>query len=114
MGSNGKTSSMRPGAARSPHASWHAMAAADQPHFRDGVVRRTTRACHDQGHAGAGEADDAVDARGLEGLWGGIAGRMVVRRRASIDLPAPGGPSRKRLWAERLHDLQLYQNLKGC
>jgi hypothetical protein len=26
-----------------------------------------------------------------------IAGRIVVRRRASIDLPAPGGPRRSRL-----------------
>jgi hypothetical protein len=32
-----------------------------------------------------------------------IAGRMVVSRRASIDLPAPGGPSKSTLWAERLH-----------
>jgi hypothetical protein len=36
-----------------------------------------------------------------------IAGRMVVRRRASIDLPAPGGPSKRTLWAERLHNLYL-------
>ena len=34
-----------------------------------------------------------------------IAGRMVVSRRASIDLPAPGGPRRRTLWAERLHHL---------
>jgi hypothetical protein len=37
-----------------------------------------------------------------------IAGRSVVSRRASIDVPAPGGPRRRRLWAERLHDLQFY------
>src|SRR5215510_361101 len=43
-----------------------------------------------------------------------IAGRMVVRRRASIDLPAPEGPSKRRLWAERLHHVQLYHSLKGC
>jgi hypothetical protein len=36
-----------------------------------------------------------------------MAGRMVVRRRASIDLPAPGGPSKRTLWAERLHHVQL-------
>src|SRR5262245_28758982 len=36
-----------------------------------------------------------------------IAGRMVVSRRASIDLPAPGGPSKRTLWAERLHNLYL-------
>jgi hypothetical protein len=38
-----------------------------------------------------------------------IAGRMVVSRRASMDLPAPGGLSKSRLWAERLHSLQLVQ-----
>ena len=32
-----------------------------------------------------------------------IAGRMVVSRRASIDSPAPGGPSKRTLWAERRH-----------
>ena len=42
-----------------------------------------------------------------------IAGRMVVSRRASIDLPAPGGPRRRTLWAERLHHVQLYQGLSG-
>jgi hypothetical protein len=35
-----------------------------------------------------------------------IAGRIVVSRRASIDWPAPGGPRRRTLWAERLHLLQ--------
>jgi hypothetical protein len=40
-----------------------------------------------------------------------IAGKMVVSRRASIDLPAPGGPSKRRLWSERLHHVQLYQSL---
>ena len=30
-----------------------------------------------------------------------IAGRMVVSRRASLDFPAPGGPSSRRLWSER-------------
>ena len=32
-----------------------------------------------------------------------IAGRMVVSRRASIDLPAPGGLCRSRFGSERLH-----------
>ena len=43
-----------------------------------------------------------------------MAGRMVVSRRASIDLPAPGGPSRSTLWAERLHNISLHQCLSGC
>jgi hypothetical protein len=37
-----------------------------------------------------------------------IAGRMVVSQRASIDLPAPGGPSRRRLWSQRLHHISLH------
>ena len=43
-----------------------------------------------------------------------IAGRMVVSRRASIDVPAPGGPSTRTLWAERLHHLQSHQSLWRC
>ena len=41
---------------------------ADQPHTRNRVVRRTTRARGHQGGAGAGEAGDAVDAGGVEGF----------------------------------------------
>jgi hypothetical protein len=37
-----------------------------------------------------------------------IAGRMVVSRLASMDVPATGGPMRWTLWAQRLPDLQLY------
>jgi hypothetical protein len=33
----------------------------------------------------------------------GIAGRMVVSRCASLDLPAPGGPSSRMFGAQRLH-----------
>jgi hypothetical protein len=29
----------------------------------------------------------------------GIGGKIVVRRRASIDFPAPGGPSMRTLWS---------------
>jgi hypothetical protein len=36
-----------------------------------------------------------------------ISGRIVVRRRASLDVPAPGGPSRRMLWSEHLHIFQL-------
>jgi hypothetical protein len=41
-----------------------------------------------------------------------MAGRMVVSRRASIDVPAPGGPMRRTLWAERLHHVQLHIGYK--
>jgi hypothetical protein len=70
---------------------WH-VAPADQPRIRDGVVGRATRAGRDQRRAVVGEAGNAwiwvvsiASARVM-------AGRMVVSRRASIDLPAPGGP----------------------
>jgi hypothetical protein len=39
---------------------------------------------------------------------------MVVSRRASINLPAPGGPSKSKLWSERLHDISLHQCRSGC
>ena len=43
---------------------------------------------------------------------------MVVRRRASIDVPAPGGPSKGTLWAERLHSLRVrldvHEDLRPC
>ncbi len=42
--------------------------AADQPHIRDRLRRGATRAGRDQCRAGAREASDAVDARGLEGF----------------------------------------------
>jgi hypothetical protein len=38
---------------------------------------------------------------------------MVVRKWASIDLPAPGGPSIRMFGSQRLHDLQLYQSFQG-
>jgi hypothetical protein len=45
---------------------WH-LAAPDQPHIGDRVMRGATRPRGDQGGAGAGAAGDAMDARGLEG-----------------------------------------------
>jgi hypothetical protein len=66
------------------------VAPTDQPHIGAGVMRGAARPGHDQHRVGAGEASDAMDARGLNG-FGVIDGRMVVSRRASLDLPAPGG-----------------------
>ena len=37
-----------------------------------------------------------------------IAGKMVVSRRASLDVPTPGGPSRRTLWSQRLHRFYLH------
>ena len=42
-----------------------------------------------------------------------MAGRIVVSRRASIDWPAPGGPSRRRFGSQCLHQVQLCQALQG-
>jgi hypothetical protein len=36
-----------------------------------------------------------------------MAGSMGVSRRATIDVPTPGGPRSRTLWTERLHRLQL-------
>jgi hypothetical protein len=36
-----------------------------------------------------------------------IAGRRTVSRRASLDVPAPEGPSSRMVWASRLHPLQF-------
>jgi hypothetical protein len=43
-----------------------------------------------------------------------IIGSMVVSRRASIDFPAPGGPSRSTFGSERLPHVQLHPSCYGC
>src|SRR5262245_60556614 len=62
----------------------------------------------DQRRPVSGEPSDAMDPRRLDRLGQGHRRQdgMVVSRRARMDLPAPEGP-RRRLWAERLHSLQL-------
>ena len=47
------------------------VAAADQPHIRDGVVRGAKRAGRDQRRVGAGAAGDVMDVGGLKGLGQG-------------------------------------------
>jgi hypothetical protein len=37
-----------------------------------------------------------------------MACRIVVRRCASLDVPAPGGPRIRTLWSQRLHCVPLY------
>ncbi len=73
------------------------VAPTDQPHSRDRVMRGATRAGRDQRRAGAREARDAVEARGLDGCGQAHRRRMVGSRRASLEVPTPGGPSRSRL-----------------
>jgi hypothetical protein len=43
-----------------------------------------------------------------------IAGRMVVSRRASMDVPASGGPMRGTLGTERRHPLRVRLDLRGA
>jgi hypothetical protein len=43
-----------------------------------------------------------------------IAGRIVVSRRANLDLPAPDGLRRRTLGTERLHRFQFYSSLQRC
>jgi hypothetical protein len=97
---------------RQRHVARHRhMAPADQPRIREGVVGRATRAGGDQRRTVPREARDAVDTRGLNPSARVIAGSMVVSRRASIDVPAPGGPKRSRLWSERLHPVQVHYRI---
>jgi hypothetical protein len=58
----------------------------DQPCIRDGLVGGAKRARRDPRRAVAGEAGDAVDTNSVEDLGDG----RIVRRRASLDLPAEG------------------------
>jgi hypothetical protein len=58
------------GCERYPARQGH-LTAADQPGVRDGVERATERPGGDEGGAPPGEAGDAVDTRGLDGLGQG-------------------------------------------
>jgi hypothetical protein len=42
-----------------------------------------------------------------------IAGRTVVSRRASLDVPGTGGPRRRRFGTQRLYHVQVYQSRRG-
>jgi hypothetical protein len=61
---------------------------------------------HQRG-APASAAGDTMDARRLDGFRQLIAGRTVARRRASLGVPAPGGPRSRRFWTQNLHHGQL-------
>jgi hypothetical protein len=68
----------------------------------------------DQGRAATGEAGDAVDACGLNGLGEG------PRRQAGGEPPhqhrftRPRGPEHDRLWLKRLHPISLYPKGSCC
>jgi hypothetical protein len=79
--------------------------AADQPHIRDRLMRGAKRARGDDRRVGAGEAGDAMDARGVDSSSSVRSGRMVASRRTSMDLPAPG--PWQGLWSEHLYYFRL-------
>ena len=67
----------------------------DQSHIGDRVMGGATRAGGDQRRAVAGEAGDAVDPVVSRASVRVIASRMVVSRRASIDLPPRGAEEKQ-------------------
>jgi len=90
-------------------AQYRHMPAADQPRIRDGVVggapngRVVTNAVRSPVRPATRwiRVVSMASARV-------IAGRMAVSGRASIDVPAPGGPSKSTLWSEHLHEFPRY------
>ena len=64
--------------------------AADQPHIRDRVMQGAKWASGDQHRTGAVRPATLWRCVVLGASARGIAGRMVVSRRASLDWPAPG------------------------
>src|SRR5262245_27793081 len=83
------------------------LAAADEPHIRDGVVgARHGRVVT---HAVRSPVRPATRWMRVVSMASArvIAGRMVLRRRASIDVPAPAGLRSSRTWAER-HNISRY------
>jgi hypothetical protein len=79
----------------------------DQPRIRDGVVGRATRAGRDPRRTVAGEAGDAVDTRGLKDLGEGHRRQDGGQSPCQHRLARPRGPSKRTLWAQRLHHVQL-------
>jgi hypothetical protein len=69
---------------------------ADQPHIRNGVVGAPVRPAT-RGMRVVSRASGSV-----------MAGRMVGGRRASIDLPAPRGPSSRTFGSQRLHRVRVH------
>jgi hypothetical protein len=61
----------------------------------------------DDGGATFGKDGDARATGGVESLGQGHLGGIVVKCRASIDFPAPGGPWSSTLWSQRLPPLRV-------
>jgi len=75
------------------------LAAPDQPHIRDRVMRGAIRARGDDGGAVAGALDDARDARGLHGFAQGYGRRVVTPRAVTLQAMILGEP----LQTTRIH-----------
>jgi hypothetical protein len=68
------------------------LAPTDQPHIGNGMVGGATRPGGDDGGAPPGEAGDAVDAGGVEGLGQGHVGEDRRQAAGQPRLPRPGRP----------------------
>jgi hypothetical protein len=64
--------------------------ATDQPHARNGVMRRAKGTRSDPHHVTISAAGDTVDAQGIMGFSMIIVVKMMVSRRNTLDLLAPG------------------------
>jgi hypothetical protein len=76
---------------------WH-VAPDDQPDIGDGVVRGATRPGRDQRGALAGEARDAIDARGLNGLSQGHGGQDGGEPPGQGGRARPRGAEEEQIW----------------
>jgi hypothetical protein len=86
----------------------------DQPRIRDGVMG--ARHGRIVTHAVRSPARPATRWMRVVSLASSrvIAGRMVVSRRASMDVPASAGPMKSTVWAQRLHRVHLRSHGLVC
>jgi hypothetical protein len=89
------------------------VAPADQPHIGDGVMGGTKGPGRDQGRPVAREAGDTVEARGLDGLSQGHGRQDGSEQPASLDVPASGGPRRRRLRSKCPHRLPFRESFSS-
>ncbi len=91
------------------------LAAPDHAHLGDGLVGGATRPGGDDGGAPPGEAGDAVDAGGGDGLGQGHVRQDRRQAPGQPRCPRPGRHKRKTQRSPRLHRVQLAESLlRGC
>jgi hypothetical protein len=76
------------------------------------MMGNATGACRDKRRTVTGAAGDAVEARGLDGPGEGRRRPEGGGPLGQHRLARPRGPSRRTLWAERLHRLDL--RIRAC